>query len=176
MEIKNVVVGDLQCNCYIVKINNDVLVIDPGDEFEKIKANIDSSNVLGVLITHHHFDHDGALNDIINYYKCPICDSNNLEEKEYEIGAFKFKVIRTKGHTSDSISYYFYEDKVMFVGDFVFKESIGRCDLPTGNILDMRKSLDIIKKYDDDIVLYPGHGDKTTILYEKENNIYFNNL
>ena len=61
----------------------------------------------------------------------------------------------------------------MFSGDFIFKESVGRCDLPGGNIGDMIKSINKIKEYDDDIVIYPGHGDSTTIGYEKNNNIYF---
>lgn len=58
----------------------------------------------------------------------------------------------------------------MFSGDFIFKESIGRCDLPGGSESDMAKSLEKIKTYAKDIVIYPGHGDKTTIGYELENN------
>ena len=60
----------------------------------------------------------------------------------------------------------------MFTGDFVFKDSVGRCDLPGGNPRDMINSIGKIKKYDD-ILIYPGHGDKTTLNYEKSNNIYF---
>ena len=62
----------------------------------------------------------------------------------------------------------------MFCGDFIFKGCIGRCDLAGGDIRIMMKSIDKIKKYNDDIIVYPGHGDKTTLGYEKENNIYFN--
>ena len=61
----------------------------------------------------------------------------------------------------------------MFLGDFIFKESIGRCDLEGGNYDEMLKSIELIKKYDDDIKVYPGHGDETTLLYEKQNNPYF---
>ena len=60
----------------------------------------------------------------------------------------------------------------MFVGDFIFKGSIGRCDLPSGNIKEMKKSINLIKKYDKNIKLYPGHGDETSLGYEIENNIY----
>ncbi len=60
----------------------------------------------------------------------------------------------------------------MFVGDFIFKGSIGRCDLPYGNIKEMKKSINLIKKYDKNIKLYPGHGDETSLGYEIENNIY----
>lgn len=172
MKVDIVKVGFLQTNCYILSIDNDVLVIDPGDEFDKIKSCIGNKNVLKVLLTHHHFDHVGALVDIINEYNVDVLDNSNLEEKEYEIGKFKFNVIFTKGHTSDSITYYFMEDKKMFVGDFIFKESIGRCDLPTGNTCDMKLSLRALSKFDDDIIIYPGHGEVTTIGYEKENNEY----
>ena len=62
----------------------------------------------------------------------------------------------------------------MFVGDFIFKDNIGRCDLPSGNIEEMKKSIEKIKKYDDDIIIYPGHGEITSLGYEKESNYYFN--
>ena len=61
----------------------------------------------------------------------------------------------------------------MFCGDFIFKDSIGRCDLPGSNVSDMMKSIEKIKKYNRDIVLYPGHGEKTKLGYEINNNPYF---
>ena len=65
-------------------------------------------------------------------------------------------------------SFYFKDEKAMFVGDFIFKESVGRSDC--GDINELEESIEKIKKYDDDITLYPGHGEKTTLKYEKENN------
>ena len=62
----------------------------------------------------------------------------------------------------------------MFVGDFIFKESIGRCDLPTGSMDDMKKSIEKILNFDDDITLYTGHYDTTTLGYERTNNPYLN--
>ena len=93
--------------------------------------------------------------------------------KEVEVGAFKFTPIMTPGHSSDSVTFYFKEDKIMFVGDFIFKDTVGRCDLPTGSSSEMDKSIEKIKAYDDDITLYPGHGDETTLGREKEYNLYF---
>ena len=61
----------------------------------------------------------------------------------------------------------------MFVGDFIFKGTIGRCDLEGGNFNEMLQSLQKIKKYEKEITLYPGHGDKTTLKEELENNPYF---
>ena len=64
----------------------------------------------------------------------------------------------------------------MFCGDFIFKDTIGRCDFANSSISDMKNSIEKIKTYDEDIIIYPGHGPKTTLGYEKENNYYFNNI
>lgn len=163
MKINKVVVGPLKTNCYVLEENNKCLVIDPGDEYNKIKKVIDDKVVVGVIITHYHFDHIGAL----NYFdKSLILDKNNLEEKEYNIDNFKFEVIYTPGHKEDSITIYFKDSKVMFTGDFIFKNGIGRIDLPGGNYSDMINSLNKMKKYDKDIMVYPGHGDKTYLREE----------
>lgn len=163
MKIDRVIVGNLETNCYILSIKNKCIVIDPGDEYDKIKKRIGNKEVIGVIITHYHFDHIGALN---NFDKNLIYDINNLVEKENKISDFNFEVIYTPGHKEDSITIYFKKEKVMFTGDFIFKDGIGRIDLPGGNYKDMLKSLEKIKKYDKDIIVYPGHGDKT-ILYNE---------
>ena len=114
MQIEIVKVGFLETNCYILTIDESCLVIDPGDEYEKIKQAIGNKIVLGTLLTHHHFDHIGALKYFDNIY-----DFHNLKEGINHLGAFTFEVIYTPGHTNDCISYYFQKDKVMFVGDFL---------------------------------------------------------
>ena len=152
MKIDRVVVGKLFTNCYILSIDNECLVIDPGDEYNKIKDVIYNKKVIGTIVTHHHFDHVGALKYFDNIY-----DINNLTEGINKIGNFKFEVIYTPGHTSDSISLYFKEENIMFVGDFLFKDGIGRTDLG-GNINDMHKSLVKVKKYNPNTKILPGHG------------------
>lgn len=172
MKIKRIITGSLEENCYVLIDNNNCLVVDPGDNFELIKEEISNYNLIGILITHYHFDHIGALDNLLEYKNVEIYDFN-LEEKEYNINNFSFKIIKTPGHTSDSVTFYFENEKTMFTGDFVFKCSIGRTDLPTGNMLEMKKSLDKIKKYDKDIKIYPGHGDFTSLNFEIKNNYYF---
>lgn len=164
MKIDRVIIGPLEENCYIVTKNNKTIIIDPGDEAEKIIDACQNKNVVGVLITHHHFDHIGALKEIENYFK--IKESKIIE-------GFNYQVIEVPGHSRDSVVYYFKDDKVMFVGDFIFLNSIGRTDLPSGSSKEMIKSLELIKNYPDDIVLYPGHGDITTLGYEKSNFKYY---
>lgn len=167
MTIKTVKVGWLETNCYIIGIDNECLIIDPGDDYNKIVREIGDLKPIGIVVTHYHFDHVGALEEVKNRYNIPIYDINNLEEKEYTIGNFKFEVIYTKGHHNTCITIYFKEEKKMFVGDFMFKGGIGRTDLEDADEDEMIKSLNKIKKYPDDIIIYPGHGDTTKLGYEK---------
>ena len=141
MEIKCVVTGFLDENCYLLIKDGKCLVVDPGDDFHKIKDEIGDNKVLGVLITHSHADHIGSLRKSWNKRSIKIFKKSNLEEKEYSIGDFKFKCIYTPGHSKDSVTFYFEEEKIMFIGDFIFKESIGRCDLPGGSDAVMKQSI-----------------------------------
>lgn len=168
MEINSVVVGPLDTNCYILNNNGKVIIIDPGDEKDKIINEV-NGEVVGIIITHHHFDHVGAMEEIKKYYKVNVYDYSNLKRNN-KIDNFEFKMIRTPGHTNDSITIYFEKEKIMFVGDFIFYGSIGRTDLG-GNISDMKKSIESILLYDDDIKLYPGHFIPTKIGIERNNLI-----
>ena len=170
MEIKKIVTGFLDENCYVLIKNNTCLVIDPGDDFPKIKQEIGDNKILAVLITHSHFDHIGALRNFLTKKSIKIFKKSNLEEKEYTVGDFTFECIYTPGHSKDSVTFYFKEDNVMFVGDFIFKESIGRTDLPGGSNEEMQESIKKILTYDDKINLFPGHNEETTLKYEKSHN------
>ena len=173
MKVSKIIVGELQTNCYLLENGSECLLIDPGDESSKIKDFIKDKNLIGILITHKHFDHIGALDNIATFYNIPIYDNSNLKEGINHISTFTIEVIKTYGHTMDSLSYYFKDDKVMFTGDFLFEGTIGRCDFEESDYSEMLSSIIKIKKYDNDIIIYPGHGSKTTLGIEKENNIYF---
>jgi glyoxylase-like metal-dependent hydrolase (beta-lactamase superfamily II) len=164
MKLKRIVVGSLEANCYILSDGNKAILIDPGDNYELILDALGNLELIGILVTHSHFDHIGALDYFESKY--------HLKHNE-DIPYFTYQVINTPGHSKDSKSFYFPEYKIMFTGDFIFKGSIGRMDLPGGNILDMKNSLDMIYKYSDDIVIYPGHGDATTLKEEKKNFKYY---
>ena len=169
MEIKSVVVGSLETNCYIIEKDGEILIIDPGDEASKIIESI-TGEVVGIIITHHHFDHVGALEE---FDQSLVYKYDNLEEGEHTIGPFNFEVIYTPGHTKDSVSYYFKEDNILFDGDFVFCLGIGRCDLDDGDYKEMMRSIEKIKKYPKDMIICPGHGNHTTLEYEMERSLYF---
>ena len=173
MKIEKIEVGNLSCNCYILDIDDKVLIIDPGDETDKIVNLIGNRCVVGIIITHYHTDHYGALDDLVDKYKVKVYDRYNLSEGINNIDEFEFEVIYTPGHKEDLITIYFKREKSMFCGDFIFRDSIGRCDLEGGSISKMINSINKIKKYDKDITIYPGHGVNTTLRYEMENNYYF---
>ncbi len=165
MDIKRIVVGDLEENCYILTKNNKCLVIDPGDEFSKIDKELKGKEVIGCLVTHYHPDHIGALEDLLSKY--------DIEVNKDFTADFDYEVIHTPGHTYDSKVFYFKKDNIMFTGDFIFKDSIGRTDLG-GHDLDMIDSLKMIKQYPDKTILYPGHGEETTLGHEKNNfSLYY---
>lgn len=170
MEVITLEVGDyLVTNCYILKLDNKCLIIDPGFEGDKIKDRVKGLEILGIIITHYHEDHYSALDHFKEY---PLYDYKNIK-KENKIGPFEFEALRTPGHKDDAIIIYFPKEKYMFTGDTVFKGSVGRTDLPGGNMEDLFKSLEKIKKYPKDTTIYPGHGDKTRLKDELLYNPYF---
>ena len=91
MKIEKVVTGPLEENCYILSNNNTCLVVDPGDDYQKIKEKIGDNKVLGVLITHSHFDHIGALRNFLTKRGVKIFKKSNTLEQDYQVGDFKFK-------------------------------------------------------------------------------------
>lgn len=158
MKIDKIEVGYLNTNCYIIKIDDECIIIDPGDEFKKIKSVIGDKKVVGVLVTHFHQDHIEALEEILSYYDTNLNKINSNK--------FNYEIIETPGHTNDSKTYYFKKNNIMFTGDFIFKNGIGRTDLGGSN-KDMKESLEMIKNYPDHTIIYPGHGSSTTLGEEK---------
>ena len=173
MQVNYIKVGFLKCNCYLLEKDDNYLLIDPGDDLEKIKEFIKDKNIVGILLTQSHFDHVASVRELVEEYNYKVYDLNNLDEGENKIENFSFELIKTFGHTMDSVTYYFKEEKLMFTGDFLFRNTIGRCDLAESNYDVMLDSIDKIKKYPDDIIVYPGHGIKTKLGFEKKNNPYF---
>jgi len=162
-----IVNGELEENCYIIHNEKEALIIDPGSEEDKIFNVIDDLklNVVGILVTHYHFDHVLCLDKVQNKYKVKVVDYKNRINK---INSFSFEIIENYGHTMDSVSFYFKKEKIMFTGDFIFNSSIGKYDLENEDI--MYKSLKSFCKLEDDIIIFPGHGPSTTVGFEKENN------
>ena len=195
MIIKTVPAGPLQTNCYIVmdEDTNDAVVIDPGQDPILILKKIEEvkCNVKAVLLTHAHADHDAAVVDIKQKYNVPVYMHSEEEKymnldnmvygklpKIYEfiedgdilkVGNKDIKCLYTPGHTRGGICFLI-EDKV-FTGDTLFQGSIGRSDFIGGNFNELIQSIsEKLLVLDDNVEVYPGHGPKSTIIFEKMRN------
>lgn len=162
---------------------------------------------VGILLTHGHFDHIMAAGELAEHFHIPILageaekellEDHNLngsrmvrrnctlradrflkDEEELTLGGMNIKVLYTPGHTAGGVCYYFEAEKVLVSGDTLFFESVGRTDLPTGNAQTLLESIrGKLMVLPDDVTVYPGHGDKTAIGYERTHNPYIgeNNL
>jgi len=195
-------VGVLETNCYIVADVEECLVVDPGDNGPSIMERIDAmgARVSGILLTHGHFDHTGAagflqektgakvmigeadagwLSDpdwMLPYMPSgqdPVKDVSHLKEGDtVKCGNIEFNVYLTPGHSPGSIC--LYAPGHLFSGDLIFKDGVGRDDLPGGDPDELLQSVQrILSLFPDETVIYPGHGPSTTIAREKTANPFF---
>lgn len=189
-------------NTYIINEKKDAYIIDPGTKIDEIKAYITEKDlrVLGILLTHGHFDHITAINDLLEEYGVNVYlhelereflfnPSLNLSSMTYHpfvvkkksnvitftknhsftLGRETITVLETPGHTKGGVCYQY--KNVLFSGDTLFKNSIGRSDLPTSNGADLEASVQmLVTTLKDNTIVYPGHGPLTTILNEKHEN------
>jgi len=201
MDIDKIVVGPLSANCYIIKLEKKVLIIDPGAEAEKIISFLDLKNLKPDLIinTHGHFDHIEAVPRLqekygIDFYIDPgdeeiitdpvkngssIFGQNKLSLETYNLiddlakKLFSDNGIGIINTPGHSPGCIVIKiDDSLFTGDLLFKGSIGRTDLAGGSMHDMKSSLLKIRKMKDPLKIYPGHGPETDLEYEKNNNYY----
>lgn len=200
MNVKTIVVGAFEVNCYIVwDSKKSAYIIDPGGDWKKIADFIARNNLRleKCLLTHGHCDHVLDAAPIAEHFGVPIAIHKNdlswafssenqippyygkperpekidiLDESSDPI--FSIKWVHTPGHTPGSVCYYFEEHKLLFSGDTLFRGSVGRTDLPGGNSRLLAKSLKSLSKLPDDTNVFPGHGPQTTIGIEKTNNYF----
>lgn len=204
MELKQLIVGPVATNCYIM-MNPDTketILVDPGDAPVKIKQKLDEmgSKVIAILLTHGHFDHILAIPALLDAYedaKLYACEAEAdlltspaknctsmvgrscivepdiyvKDGEKLELAGIHMEVIATPGHTKGSCCYYLPEEKILFSGDTMFAESVGRTDLPTGNMGELVRSIrKLIEMLPGDTIVYPGHEHSTSIEHEKRYN------
>ena len=199
MIIKAIPAGIYDANCYIVmdEKTKDAVVLDPGGDGEMLERAIKDmgANVKSILLTHGHMDHVGGveyLSDKLNvpFYISKI-DEEYMEKDNYVFGSIRnangyledgnelsfgslnIKVIATPGHTKGGLCFLI-EDK-LFTGDTLFQGSIGRTDFIGGSFPEIINSIKTkLLPLGDEIEVYPGHGPKSSIGYEKGYNMYLN--
>ena len=196
MNIKTIPVGQLETNCHVV-VNEETLacvVIDPGDESNAIMDYIESNRLRceAIMLTHGHFDHVGAVNEILEQTGCALYI--NPRDEGYEVGksgmkfkmpeggkyyddgdiiveaGLEFKVLATPGHTPGSVCLIC--GGALFTGDTLFRGSCGRADLPGGSMREEMRSLKKICELEGDYEVYPGHMDSSSLERERRFNHY----
>ena len=198
MEIIAKSLGLLTANCYILRNEEQALVIDPGGDFDLIKPCIDQRQLTYIINTHGHYDHIAANNELKAHYDTRLAigeyDAKMLLDPELNLsimvdrpyismapdillkehdtirfGDKTLEIIYTPGHTIGSICIKM--DNLLFSGDTLFYHSIGRTDLPTGSFEELEKSIKT-KLYilPDETKVYTGHGEDTRIGEEKRFN------
>lgn len=197
------------CYVVINEENKECLIIDPGASAKQLAELIrkDELTPVAVLLTHGHFDHAGGAEDLAKEFDIKIyaheaerdtlgnpqknvswmvgasesyrADVFLKDEEVITLAGFDIKVLHTPGHTEGGCCYYVADEDVVFTGDTLFAQSVGRTDFPGGSmsqivrsVQDKLLSLNEAGNLETDIMVYPGHNDPTTIETERMNNPY----
>ncbi len=198
-----VTVGMLEENCYLYACSQtrEAVIIDPGDEAERILEMIQKQKLIPkyIINTHGHIDHICAIDEVSEVYPVPLAihpadipmytDERNAlpygrsaplvkrkpdillqEGDQITFGTLTLKVLHTPGHSPGSICLVS-QSHCVFSGDTLFQRNIGRTDLPGGNYAQIEQSIRTkLYTLEDDLVVFPGHGEPTTIAEEKYEN------
>ena len=198
-------VGMLATNCYVA-VNEETkegVIVDPGADCDSIMDMVEQAGVekvVGILLSHGHSDHIGALNEVRKATGAPVFvgkgDDDCLTKADVNLSFFvgraiecapaenivedgqilnlagmEFEVLATPGHTKGGVCYYNKADIYAFVGDTVFCESIGRTDVPGGSYKQILESIkNKLLVLDDGVGLLPGHGPYTSVGWERRRN------
>ena len=198
MNIKKMPLGQLQTNCYLVWADGSkgCAVIDPGYEADRILAAAKELDLTieAILLTHGHFDHVGAVEELVEKTGCKLwmnqldwsqpnspmtsflypianCDFCEVwffeDRQELTTGGLTFTVRETPGHTAGSVC--FFCGDAIFSGDTLFAGGCGRTDLG-GDWNAIQTSLRMLRDLPGDWRVFPGHGESTTLAAERQFN------
>ena len=203
LSVKTCVLGPVFTNCYlgINRETGEAFVVDPGDNAPAVIRKLKENNAVltGILLTHGHFDHIMAVNDLLAEYNVPVYASEAENEtllrpeinmtgqfgracsikadkllkdlETFQIAGLDVQMIATPGHTKGSCCYYLKEEGVLFSGDTLFHGSVGRTDFPGGSTREIIDSLHrLLDSLPEDTEVFPGHESSTTIGFEKRYN------
>ncbi|MBR3811721.1 MAG: MBL fold metallo-hydrolase [Agathobacter sp.] len=197
------------CYIVINDETKECFIIDPGASGKQLAERIrqDGLTPVAIFLTHGHFDHAGGAADLADEFDIKIyaheAEEDTLHDPQknvsWMVGAkesydadvflkdeeiitlagFEIKVLHTPGHTEGGCCYYIAEEDVIFTGDTLFAQSVGRTDFPGGSMSQIVRSiqekllcLNESGHFETDIMVYPGHNDPTTIETERMENPY----
>ena len=197
------------CYIVINEEKKECFIVDPGASAKKLAEQMrkDELKPVAILLTHGHFDHAGGAEELAKEFdikiyaheaekdtladpqknvswmvhreECYHADVFLKDEETIDIAGFKIRVLHTPGHTEGGCCYYIEAEDVIFTGDTLFAQSVGRTDFPGGSMSQIVRSikeklmtLNEAGKLETDIMVYPGHNDPTTIETERMNNPY----
>ena len=192
MTVTSFVSGPISTNAIVISSNGEAVIVDPAPgSAERIVEHVKELKVLSIILTHTHWDHIGDCAEIKEKLNVPVFvhkeDAGNLVEpgvdglpmfapiravkpdgfledgQKIMVGGLTLVVMHTPGHAPGHCSFYCETEKFLVSGDHVFRGSIGNLGLPTGEPDRMWDSIDRVAKLPPDTVIYPGHGEMTTI-------------
>ncbi len=203
MKVEYLVLGMVGTNCYLIQNTDtkELIFVDPADQAEELIRHAEKmeGKPCGILLTHAHYDHILAADEIRKKYNIPVyihekeeevledpmlnlsakhdisysmaADRQVKDNEELELAGFTIKVLHTPGHTQGSCCYYFPNEQVLVSGDTLFAQSCGRTDFPTSSPSAMKSSLHrLLTELPDETAVLPGHMMTTSIAMEKRYN------
>ncbi len=193
---------EVNCVLLADEERGEALIVDPGAEGDRIAEIAGNFRVLGILCTHGHIDHVGQVavlrerfgapfylhpadlylrndeiwggfGDYIKALPCPEPDVPLEEGMELKVGSVRVRVLHTPGHTPGMCCFYLEREGVLIAGDLLFKGSVGRWDLPGGDPLKLKRSLErVLTELPEDTLVVCGHYEETTVEHERKFNPY----
>jgi hydroxyacylglutathione hydrolase len=210
VDVRMFTVGQIAENCFLFRRDGSerAVIVDPGDEAERIlhAANELGVTVEGILLTHTHFDHIGAVAPIAKATGAPVwcpeietpvlADINSFVPwpgfgpyesyeadhtlrggEKLELAGFEIDVIFTPGHSPGHVTYSLRDEAAIFSGDVLFQGSVGRTDLPGGDWGTLLDSIrNLVESHPPETKVYPGHMGITTLGAERSTNPFLAEL